>query len=80
MSDDVDAVEARRRKMMMLCKEIFGDDERARNERIELAEYLLRRDVPTFSGMPDAEVRRLLDALEGYQMVDVLLSLRPTAG
>lgn len=76
---DVDAVEARRRKLMMLAKEIFGDDDRARQERMELASYLLRRDVTTWSTLDDAQRSRLLDALEGYQLVDVLLSLRPEA-
>lgn len=73
----VDPVEARRRKLMMLAKEIFGDDERARSERLELAEYLLRRDVTTWSTLTDDERRRLLDACEGFQYIDVLLALRP---
>lgn len=76
---DIDTAEARRRKMFVLCGEIFGTDERARGERHELATYLLRRDVTTFKDMPDEQVKRMLDALEGYQMVDVLLSLRPPA-
>lgn len=75
--DPVDAAEARRRKLMMLCKEIFGDDDRAREERLELATYLLRRDITTYKGLDDAQVSRLLDAVEGYQLIDVLLSLRP---
>lgn len=74
--DDVDTVEARRRKMFALCGEIFGKDEQARTERHELATYLLRRDIDTFTDMPDEQVRRMLDALEGYQMIDVLLSMR----
>jgi hypothetical protein len=69
----VDAVEARRRKLMMLAKEITLTDE----ERWELAEYLLHRDVTTWSTLNDAERCRLLDACEGYQYIDVLLSLRP---
>lgn len=74
---DVDAAEARRRKLFALSKEIFGNDERARHERLELACYLLRRDITTFKGLEDAQVSRLLDAMEGWQMIDVLLSMRP---
>lgn len=73
----MDGAEARRRKLMMLCKEVFGDDDEARRERLELACYLLRRDITTYKGLDDAQVSRLLDAVEGYQLIDVLLSLRP---
>lgn len=71
--NQVDAAEARRRKLMMLCKEIGL----TRDERHELASYMLRRDVTTYSGLDDTQISRLLDAAEGYQLIDVLLSLRP---
>lgn len=63
--------------MFLLCDEIFGKDERARQERIELAQYLLRRDITTFNDLDPAQVCRMLDALEGYQLVTELLAQRP---
>jgi len=35
-------------------------------ERMELATYFLRRDITSWSHLDDAQVDRLLDALEGY--------------
>lgn len=49
-----------------------------REERLELAEYALRRDVPSFSDLTLAELSRLCDSLEGYRLVTALLELRVT--
>lgn len=68
-----DAVEARRRKMFALAKEITL----TREERLQFSEMLLRRDTTTWKDLTDDDRRRLLDALEGYMLIDVLLSLRP---
>lgn len=63
--------------MFLLCDEIFGKDDRARDERLQLAEYLLRRDITSFSQLEPHQVCRLLDALEGYQLISELLAQRP---
>ena len=73
---DTDTVEARRRKLFALAGEIGL----TRDERLEIACYLLRRDITSWKQLDDEQRSRLLDALEGYQLVEVLLSLRPPAG
>ena len=66
---------ARRRKLWVLTKEIGL----CKEERIELTQYLLRRDITSWVGLDDGQVCRLLDALEGYQLVRDLLAMRPEA-
>jgi hypothetical protein len=56
---------ARKRKMFVLAREIGLKDE----ERWSLAEMILRRDITSWSQLDDAQVRRMLDALEGYQLI-----------
>lgn len=68
----MDNVEARRRKMWVLSKEIGLTDE----ERVELAQYILRRDITSWGGLDDGQVTRLLTAMEGFQLIRDLLSLR----
>ena len=46
-------------------------------ERLELASYLLRRDVASWKELDDGQILRLLDALEGWHLVGQLLALRP---
>lgn len=48
----------------------------SREERIELTQYLLRRDITSWEQLTDDQVVRLLDALEGYQLVRDLLAMR----
>jgi hypothetical protein len=48
-----------------------------REERIDLSCYLLRRDITTWKHLDNAEVLRLLDALEGHQLVMELYAQRP---
>lgn len=64
--------EARRRKLLMVAREIGLTDQ----ERHELASYLLRRNISTWSKLEDEQVWRLLDALEGFELVSSLLSQR----
>lgn len=59
---------ARRRKSFLLCDEVGLD----RDQRLELAEYLLRRDVTSWNHLDDDQIGRLLDALEGYQLISEL--------
>jgi hypothetical protein len=47
-----------------------------RGERIELAEYILRRDVKSWGDLTEEQVCRILDALEGYELVSELLRMR----
>ena len=47
-----------------------------RDERIELACYLLRRDITTWKTLDNAQILRLLDALEGWELVQELLRQR----
>lgn len=68
-----EAAEARRRKLFAICAEIGL----TRDERHQLSEMLLHRDITTWATLEDADRCRLLDALEGYMLIDVLLSLRP---
>lgn len=62
------------RKLWQLSQS-FGLD---RDERIELAEMILRRDVRTWSGneFSHQEANKLITALEGYYLVEELLALR----
>lgn len=48
-----------------------------REERIELAEYLLRRDITTWSTLDDDQVSRLLDAFDGFHLIVEMLAQRP---
>ena len=49
----------------------------SRQDRIEFAEVLLWKDVPSWSELDDADIGRLLDAFEGYALVNALLGQRP---
>lgn len=62
--------------MHMLAKEIGL----TRSERMDLAEMLLRRDITSWKQLDDVQQCRILDALEGWMLIDVLLSLRPPSG
>lgn len=44
-----------------------------RGERIDLAEFLLRRDVRSWKELTEAELNRLLDALEGWRLICYLI-------
>jgi hypothetical protein len=69
----VDDVRVRRkRKLWQRAKELGL----SYDERIELAQYLLRRDVTSWEHLTDDQVVRLLDAVEGYELISQLMSLR----
>jgi hypothetical protein len=61
-----------RRRLFVECDRL----DLSKDERLELACYLLRRDIVSFKQLDDAQVARLLDAFEGYHLVDQLLSMR----
>lgn len=44
-----------------------------RQDRIDLAEYLLRRDVRSWSELTEADLLRLLDAFEGQHLINELM-------
>jgi hypothetical protein len=60
-----DMLEARRRKMFVLAKELGLSDD----DRIEFAKALLWRDLTSWKQLNDAQVLRILDGLEGARMV-----------
>jgi len=64
-----------RRKLHSLCDQLTF----TRDERIELAQYLLRRDITSYSQLSEEQVCRLLDALDGFHLVVQLLSMRTNA-
>ena len=64
---------SRRRKAYMIAKEIGLTDE----ERHELATIILRRDITSWKQLSDAQMTRLLDAMEGYEKINHLKEMRP---
>jgi len=64
--------QARYRKCMMLFTRLGI----TRDERIEFAAILLWRDVESFRDLSEAEIARVLDALEGFALMSHLLSTR----
>lgn len=67
---DGDNATARRKKLFLYAKRIGL----SRQDRIDLGEYVLRTDVSSWKDLDDEQVKRLLDALEGYLLVSYLLS------
>lgn len=53
------------RLLFQLCDEAGLD----RQDRLDLAEIMLNRDVPTFTDLSEDEVGRLLDALRGWAYI-----------
>lgn len=62
----------RRRKLMATAKEIGM----TRDERIDLACFLLRRDITTWKTLDDDQICRLLDAMEGWVLIEELVRQR----
>lgn len=48
----------------------------SREERIELAEMMLKRDIVSWSSLTRDEQRRMLDACEGWRYISALHLLR----
>lgn len=63
------------RKLFTVAKELGLTQE----ERLELASYLLRRDVVSWGELDETQVLRLLDAFEGFRLVSALMLLRSGA-
>lgn len=57
---------------MMVSREIGL----TRDERLELASYILRRDVTTWKTLSDEQVWRMLDALEGFELIHQMVEDR----
>lgn len=68
----MDSLAIKRRKAMHYC-DLYG---LTRQDRLELAEMLLRKDVETWSTLDETELFRLLDALEGYGLITHLMQDR----
>lgn len=65
MPVEVDTPEKRRRKAYLLAREIGL----SREDRLHLAEYLLRRDITTWRGLSDEQVTTLLSGMECHQLI-----------
>jgi hypothetical protein len=48
-----------------------------RDERMAFAEQLLRRDVTTWTTLDEDQVCRLLDAIDGWVLIEELVRQRP---
>ena len=72
MGSEVGTPAARRRKLFVLADHIGL----TRDERIEFSKAMLWRDLTSWSSLTDAQVDRLLDALEGYVLVQHTLMNR----
>lgn len=69
---ETDTFELKRRKAHMLAKELGF----TREERLQLAEYLLRRDVRSWKQLDEAQYDRLLDAFEGFGLIGAIVDQR----
>lgn len=47
-----------------------------REDRLSLSEMVLRRDITSWKNLTDAQLERMLDVLEGYGLITVLLEQR----
>lgn len=72
MYDREEVIDARRRKLFGYA-DTFG---MTRQERIDLAEMILRRDVTSWKDLNSEQVNRLLDAFEGAALIMHLLQTR----
>ncbi len=69
---ETDTFEAKRRKVHMLASGLRF----SRGERLELAEIILRRDIRSWKDLDEAQYDRLLDAFEGWGVINHLLDVR----
>lgn len=63
------------RKLFLVAKEAGLTKE----ERLELACYMLRRDIVSWDQLDEVQVLRLLDAFEGFRLISALVLLRSAA-
>jgi len=68
----VDKVEARRRKLYLKARE----HDLSKSDRIDLAQYFLRRDYTSWKDLSDQEVCRMLDAFEGFELLTFIQGTR----
>lgn len=68
----IDEREKRRRKMYLLARELWL----TREDRLDLAEKLLWRDVESWKDLSEPEINRMLDALEGFVLIQFLRAER----
>lgn len=71
----IDKREAQRRKLYCVARE----NRLTRDERIDLAQYMLRRDIESWKDLSEGEILRLLDAFEGFELILQLLTQRSGA-
>lgn len=72
MISDGEGFDARRKKLFIYASN-FG---LTRDERIELSEMLLRRDITSWNDLSESQVLRLLDAFEGAALLHYLTQQR----
>lgn len=72
MSDVDGGLSAKRGKLFVYADQ-FG---LTREERVELAETMLRRDVDSWKNLTARDIDRLLDAFEGAALIMFLLENR----
>ena len=65
-----DSVTVKRRKAMAYAK-TYG---LSRQDRLDLAEIILRRDVTSWKDLDDDQLTRVLDSLEGFALISHLRS------
>jgi hypothetical protein len=64
----IDEREKKRRKLYLMAREVGLD----RQDRLDLAEKLLWRDIETWKDLSEPEIGRLLDAMEGFELIQFL--------
>lgn len=57
------------KKAMAMAKELGLD----RDARMELAEYLLRRDIASWTDLEEHQLDRILDAFDGHHYINQLI-------
>ena len=65
MADEIGTAAARRKKLFVLARKIGL----TRDERMEITKAMLWRDIVSWKDLDDAQVDRMLDALEGHIFV-----------
>lgn len=72
MPDPIEPSESKRRKCYALAKELGLTTQ----ERHDLAQVLLRRDITSWGQLNERQYERVLDALEGFTLVQALFLQR----